>query len=72
MAREWTDDEVQKEIRDAVAIVREDRLETFLRSRFSNSTDDKDGTGDKSGDGKDNSGDGNSPKKKGLWWGEDS
>lgn len=34
MAREWTDEEVQKEIADAIAIVREDRFESFVRGRL--------------------------------------
>lgn len=34
MAKEWTDDEVSAEIAKAVQIVREDRLEQFLRTRF--------------------------------------
>lgn len=73
MAREWTDDEVTKEIRDAVAIVREDRLETFLRSRFTNSSDGKDDSGNAGTDKGSDAGNGNpagSKAKKSLWWGE--
>jgi hypothetical protein len=70
MAREWTDDEVTKEIRDAVAIVREDRLETFLRGRFGNQSDDKGDSGNAGTDPKSDAGNGNAPKRKSLWWGE--
>jgi len=68
--KEWTDEEVQKEIRDAIAIVREDRFETFVRGKFPPSSDDKNGGKDQSGDG--GNGGGNDPdkKKKSLWWGE--
>lgn len=75
MAKEWTDDEVQSAIAEAVRIVREDKFETFIRGRLGNSSNDKndpnDGSGN-SGDGnKDNGGEGNPPpKKRGLWWGD--
>lgn len=72
MAREWTDDEVTKEIRDAVAIVREDRLETFLRGRFGNSDKDKDDSGNAGTDKGTDAGNGDKPKRKSLWWGEES
>lgn len=73
MAREWTDEEVTKEIRDAVAIVREDRLETFLRSRFTNPADDKGNSGDAGTNPNSGAGNGNpsgTKAKKSLWWGE--
>lgn len=75
MAKEWTDDEVRSEIKEAIRIVREDRFESFVRGRLGNSTDNKDDKGNGSGNsGNGNSGDGgkgdSSPKKKGLWWGE--
>jgi hypothetical protein len=69
MAKEWTDDEVQKEIADAIAIVREDRFEKFARETL--------GKG-----GNPNPGDPPTPTpptgnpndppkgKRGLWWGE--
>ena len=71
MAREWTDDEVTKEIRDAVAIVREDRLETFLRGRFGNQSDGKDDSGNAGTGQKSDAGNGNPNKRKSLWWGEE-
>lgn len=75
MAKEWTDDEVRSEIKEAIRIVREDRFESFVRGRLGNSSDNKDDKGNGSGNsGNGNSGDGGtgntSPKKKGLWWGE--
>lgn len=67
MAREWTDEEVKKEIADAVQIVREDRLESFLRKRFTptNDPDNPPPTPPPSN--------GDNPpatKKRGLWWGD--
>jgi hypothetical protein len=74
MAREWTDDEVQKEISEAVQIVREDRIDTLIRNRLSttpaNPDDKKDKAPESGGNPDDNSG-GNAPaKRKSLWWGE--
>lgn len=72
MAREWTDEEVQKEIADAIAIVREDRFETFVRGRIGQADPDKNGGKDQSGN--TGNGDGNDPnapkKSRSLWWGE--
>lgn len=71
MAREWTDEEVTKEIRDAVAIVREDRLETFLRGRFTQTDNDKDNSGDAGkNSGSNDNGDGKPKKRGSLWWGD--
>jgi hypothetical protein len=76
MPKEWTDDEVQKQISEAVQIVREDRIDALLRRRLSapsaNENGGKDNTPPISGS-SDNSGkdsDGNPvAKKKSLWWG---
>lgn len=70
MAREWTDDEVKKEIAEAIQIVREDRLETFIHRRFTPATNDQNTNPNAPPSG----GGGNptdTPKKgKSLWWGE--
>lgn len=71
MAREWTDDEVKKEIAEAVQIVREDRLETFIRGRFASTNNDPNNnpnTPTDSGGG--NPTDTGQKPKKGLWWGD--
>lgn len=70
MGKEWTDDEVTKEIRDAVAIVREDRLETFLRGRFAQTDSDSGNSGNAGTDKGSDAGNGDKPKRKSLWWGE--
>jgi hypothetical protein len=66
--KEWTDDEVQKAIGEAVQIVREDRIDALIRSRLSaqptKENEDKN-TPPPSG----SDGDNNIPKKKSLWWG---
>jgi hypothetical protein len=69
MPKEWTDDEVRQEIADAIAIVREDRFEAFVRSRTaSNANSDNPGT--PPGNPGNNPGSNNpTPKKKGLFWG---
>lgn len=74
MGREWTDEEVQKEISDAVQIVRADKIDTLLRNRLSapspdpaNPTNNPPPSSDNSG----NSDPGNSTKRKSLWWGTD-
>jgi hypothetical protein len=70
MAKEWTDDEVSKEIADAVQIVREDRIETMLRKHLSPKTD-NDGRSDPPPSGGNNADpNGAPPKKKSLFWGE--
>lgn len=68
MPKEWTDEEVQKEIAEAIQIVREDRLETFLRNRFANPTTDPNANPNPPASG----GNGNptDKPKKGLWWGD--
>ena len=74
MAKEWTDEEVTQQIKEAVEIVREDRLESFLRGRFGAPSNDPNGGNDPSkNDGKDGGNpnpDGSSNKKRSLWWGE--
>lgn len=72
MAREWTDAEVQEEIANAVQIVREDRLETFLRSRFGNQSNSENDSGDAGADKDKSSGNDDKPKRKSLWWGIES
>jgi hypothetical protein len=67
MAREWTDEEVKKEIADAIAIVREDKILAFMR-----------GNGPKPDNGPTNdppppnNNPNEPPKRKGLWWGEET
>jgi hypothetical protein len=73
MPKEWNDDEVAALIKENVEIVRADRLEAFLRTRFAQTNDDKNNPANappNSGNGNQNPG-GNGPKaKKSLWWGE--
>jgi hypothetical protein len=70
MPKEWTDEEVQKEIADAIAIVREDRFETFVRSTIGPKSGDAGNPGNAGTDaGNDNSGNPGKAKKS-LWWGE--
>jgi len=83
MAKKWTDEEVQAEIREAVKIVSEDRERARyaqLHEKYGK------GSGDGSGDSDSgNNGDGKTPpkkdgepepdldgggKRKSLWWGE--
>ena len=73
MAREWTDEEVQKEISDAVQIVRADKIDTLLRNRLSapspNPNDPSNNPPSSSGD-PGNPNPGNPPtKNRSLWWG---
>jgi hypothetical protein len=72
MGKEWTDEEVSKEIADAVAIVREDRFEAFVRGIQKPSADNQNGGTDQSGNSGNGGGNDNPPPKKGrsLWWGE--
>jgi hypothetical protein len=71
MAKEWTDEEVTAAISEAVAIVREDRIDALIRKRLSDSPANPNDPGNAG-----NSGDGNpnpnpANKKKGsLWWGD--
>lgn len=71
MPKEWTDDDVKAEIAAAIAIVREDRFEAFVRDKFpqagSNSGSGNDGSGNT---GSGNQGDGTTKPKKSLWWGD--
>lgn len=69
MAREWTDEEVQKEIREAVQIVREDRIDKMLRTKFGSSSNDPANppTNPPTSGGNPNP---NDKKKKSIWWGE--
>jgi len=74
MAKEWTDEEVQKEISEAVQIVREDRIDTLIRNRLSAppSNSDKPENNPPPPSGSTNDGNGGNPpvKRKSLWWGE--
>lgn len=69
MAKEWTDEEVQKEISEAVQIVRADKIDSLIRSRLSAKPSNENGQENNPP----SSGDGNNPapdtKKKSLWWG---
>lgn len=69
MAKEWSDDEVQNEIREAIAIVREDRFERFVRERQTQTDSIKNVPPPSGGTNQDpNAG---TPKKsKSLFWGE--
>jgi hypothetical protein len=73
MPKEWTDEEVQKEISEAVQIVREDRIDALIRRRLSaESANPNDSTnGDKNAP-PPSSGDNSPPKRKSLWWGVDT
>lgn len=75
MAKEWTDEEVQAEIREAVRIVNEDRERATykqLHERYGQ----KDGSKDKPEDGKqppppkDDGGEPPAKKRRSLWWGD--
>jgi hypothetical protein len=72
MPKEWNDDEVTALIKENVEIVRQDKLEAFLRSRFSASTENKNDPANSpplSGNG--NPGNPSATKaKKSLFWGE--
>ena len=72
MAKEWTDEEVSSAIAEAVRIVREDRFETFVRSRIAPPDPDKDKPKTDPGNpgGNPPIGDGAPKKAKSLWWGE--
>jgi len=80
MAKEWTDDEVQAEIAEAVRIYGSDhhgarlaRIEETLAKRFGNNDTD-DGGKDKDTEGKPppakDPKDSNATPKKSIWWGE--
>lgn len=72
MGKEWTDEEVAEEIKNAVAIVREDRFEAFVRSRTGQTNDNPPSGNGQSDNGGNGGGNDNPPPKKGrsLWWGE--
>lgn len=75
MPKEWNDDEVSALIKENVEIVRGDRLEAFLRKRFTPADDDqtnsKNSPPNSGGDNPPSNPD-NSKKRKSLWWGESS
>lgn len=71
MAKEWTDDEVAEEIRNAVKIVAEDRLFKGLSAKLSGQANPS-GNNPNSPPNPPPSGDNPTPKKKGLFWGEES
>lgn len=74
MGKEWTDEEVSQEIANAVAIVREDRFEAFVRGLSSKTTNDQGsgnaGSGNAGSGNSNDGGTGGDKKKKSLWWGE--
>lgn len=70
--KEWTDEEVQAEIREAVRIVAEDReKETYagLHSKYGPKEGDAD-PGKVPPPPKEKTEDGEKPKRKSMWWGE--
>lgn len=70
MAKEWTDDEVRKEIADAIQIVREDRFEAFVRSRTPPTNDPNSPPNSPPPSGGNNPDNGEQKKRKSLWWGD--
>lgn len=74
MAKEWTDDEVQEEIRKAVAIVREDREKATyaeLHSRYGQKPEGEEGKeGGPTPPPKKDKTEETSKKKKSIWWAE--
>lgn len=71
MAKEWTDEEVQAEIAAAVAIVREDRFEGFVRGLLGKPNDSSDNGSDPKSPPRGNPVEGaTNPKKRSLWWGD--
>lgn len=71
MPKEWTDEEVQKEIADAVAIVREDRFEKFVRGNVSQQQNNPTKTNNPPNSGGTNPDpNAGNKKRKSLWWGE--
>jgi len=69
MPKEWTDEEVQAEISAAVAIVREDRFEKFVRDKVGGSGSGDPGKGDKTPPPAKEGGN-PPPTKRSLWWGD--
>ena len=69
MPKEWTDDEVKKEIADAIQIVREDRFEAFVRSRQSPPNDPNPPPNSPPPSGGNNPDNGGTKSKKSLFWG---
>lgn len=71
-SKEWSDDEVKAEIAAAIAIVREDRFEAFVRNKVGQTNDNPPGGDGKPGD--NGNGGGNpdpaSKKSRSLWWGD--
>jgi hypothetical protein len=71
MAKEWTDDEVSKEIAEAVQIVREDRIWALLHKNIPTTNDDSGRTNPPPSGGNVPDPNGTPPKKKSLFWGEE-
>lgn len=69
MAREWTDEEVQKEISEAVQIVRADKIDSLIRMRLSTKPDNENGDKNNPPPSGGNGGDPPGKKKGSLWWG---
>lgn len=77
MPKEWTDEEVQKAISEAVQIVRADKIDTLIRNRLSAPPANPDNKSDKESPPSGNAdNDGGNPndapaaKRRSLWWGE--
>ena len=71
MPKDWNDDDVKAEIAAAVAIVREDKFEAFVRTKLAPTPNDPNNPGNSGNPGNDNPNDPGTPKgKKSLWWGE--
>lgn len=71
--KEWTDEEIQQEIRDAVAIVQEDRERadyTRLHERFGQSKEPTDPNAPKPPPAKDPQDKPKPTGRRSIWWGE--
>jgi hypothetical protein len=68
-AKEWSDEEVQAAIKEAVHIVREDRFEKFVRGKVGGATPPPGGPTPPPGKPGDPPAD-PLPKRKSIWWGE--
>lgn len=69
MGKEWTDEEVAEEIRNAVKIVAEDRLFKGLSDRLGSQAN-QSGSGTGNTPNPPPSSGSDAPKKRGLWWGD--
>lgn len=71
MAKEWTDDEVTAEIKAAVQIVAEDRLFKGLSEKLRGSSNPPGNDPSNAPNPPPSGGNPPTPKKKGLFWGEE-